>query len=339
MVGGDVGQVALVLLELERVDLQHVRADLVEHLDVVRHHDRRHVGERAQVVHHPLDVARVEVVGRLVEQQDVGLHEHRARQRELHAPTARQAAHLLGQRGGGHLLIVNGEADREQLLLGHLLGDAVLLQAGVLDDEVEHRELREQHARAVGAFALHVRLDKHRAQLRGGREALDLLVGDGAHQGGLARVVAPAEAVAVATLELELRLVEQHLVAVRERELAVAQLLGVVSLLLGLLDVNVDRALVQEGLGEGLGVLELNDGGVRREGGVPLGDVEDLHVEKRVRHARNVAEHVRVGALARALSRVGEHLLALDALPDRVLLGGALELVVSLLRDIARLGV
>jgi len=38
-----VAEVSLEELELEVVDLQHVRADLVEHLDVVRDDDRRHL--------------------------------------------------------------------------------------------------------------------------------------------------------------------------------------------------------------------------------------------------------------------------------------------------------
>eukprot|EP00965_Chrysotila_dentata_P052440 1739618-Pleurochrysis_carterae.AAC.2 len=36
----------------------------------------------------------VEVVGRLVEEQNVGAHQHRAHERQLHAPAARQPTHL-----------------------------------------------------------------------------------------------------------------------------------------------------------------------------------------------------------------------------------------------------
>mmetsp|Transcript_32278 Transcript_32278/g.84629 ORF Transcript_32278/g.84629 Transcript_32278/m.84629 type:complete len:378 (+) Transcript_32278:684-1817(+) len=143
---GDVREVALVLLELEVVDLEDVRADLIEHLDVVRDDDRGHRREASQVVDDPLDVARVEVVGRLVEQQDVRLHQHRARERDLHAPATRETADELLERGGGERAVgvghvVHREADREQLLARHLLGDAVVLEPGVVGDEVEHGEL------------------------------------------------------------------------------------------------------------------------------------------------------------------------------------------------------
>jgi hypothetical protein len=75
-------------------------------------------------------------------------------------------------------------------------------------------------------------LHEHRPELGGGGEAVHLLVRDGAHERRLARVVPAEQAVLVPALELELGVVQQNLAAVREGELAVAQLLGVVLVLL-----------------------------------------------------------------------------------------------------------
>mmetsp|Transcript_15670 Transcript_15670/g.31651 ORF Transcript_15670/g.31651 Transcript_15670/m.31651 type:complete len:513 (-) Transcript_15670:724-2262(-) len=335
VLGRDLGQVALKEVELELVDLQHVRAHLVEDLDVVRHDDRSHVRKGCQIIDDPLDVARVEVVSWLVEQQDVGLHQHRTHQRELHAPAAREASDLLRERGGCHVAVVDVETDGEQLLLRHLGGDAVALEALVVDHELEHRHL--------GQVALHVGLDKHGAQLGRWREAFDLLVGDGAHQRGLARVVAAAEAVAVAALELELRLVEQHLVAVRERELAVAQLLGVIGLFLLLLDLHVLGALLEQAGDDLVGlVVRRRQDGLERGG--PLLGLEILEVKHRERHRRDVSSHRGREALdfagqhGDAFER-GEHLRELDALPDGRLVRGAAQLLVRLTANVPALGV
>mmetsp|Transcript_18011 Transcript_18011/g.45157 ORF Transcript_18011/g.45157 Transcript_18011/m.45157 type:complete len:595 (-) Transcript_18011:110-1894(-) len=302
----------------------------------MRDDDRGDVRERGEVVDDPLDVARVEVVGRLVEEQDVRLKQHGAHEGELHAPAAREAAHLLRERGGRHGAVVLGEADREQLLARHLRRDAQALEPLVVDDEVEHGHL--------GQLALHVRLHVHGAQLGRGREALDLLVGDGAHERGLARVVAPAEAVAVAALELELGLVEQHLVAVRERELAVAQLLRVVRLLLLLLDLHLLRARLQQARDHLVRVVEARVVEDRLERRDPVLGLQVLQVQHRERQLRRVRRHrVRQALdLARQPGEVLErrkHLGELDALPHGGLARGARELLVRLAAHVAALGV
>ena len=62
----ELGQVALVRLELEAVHPDDVGADVVEEALVVRDHDGGHVLERVEVLLDPRDVGNVEVVGRLV---------------------------------------------------------------------------------------------------------------------------------------------------------------------------------------------------------------------------------------------------------------------------------
>mmetsp|Transcript_7992 Transcript_7992/g.22466 ORF Transcript_7992/g.22466 Transcript_7992/m.22466 type:complete len:320 (-) Transcript_7992:515-1474(-) len=92
-----------------------------------------------------------------------------------------------------------------------------------------------------------VGLHKHRLDLVRGREALELPVADGPHERRLAAVVASQQAVLVASLQFHLRVVEQDLRTVGERERAVAELLGVVVFFLLLLDDGEGAGRLQSG--------------------------------------------------------------------------------------------
>mmetsp|Transcript_14411 Transcript_14411/g.33641 ORF Transcript_14411/g.33641 Transcript_14411/m.33641 type:complete len:660 (-) Transcript_14411:30-2009(-) len=231
-------------------------AALVEQAGVVRHDDGGHVGERVEVVLDPGNVEHVQMVGRLVEQQNVGVLQHGAGQRELHAPATGEggdgvAEHLVGEAHGLH--------DAGDLLAG----GAALLDALVSEHVLEADEL--------GHLALNISLDEDRAQLGGRGESLDLAVGDGAQQGGLAGVVATEQTVAETAAELEAGVVQEDLGAVGKSELAVAQLLGVLSLV-----GRVDRGLVLGNLGEhrsggGLGLIgrDVRGGQVRDDSRLP----------------------------------------------------------------------
>mmetsp|Transcript_42409 Transcript_42409/g.82956 ORF Transcript_42409/g.82956 Transcript_42409/m.82956 type:complete len:387 (-) Transcript_42409:1245-2405(-) len=214
-------EVAAVVLELAVVlIMDDVRHDAVEEAAVVRHDHRRHLGQPTEVGLEPRDVLDVEMVGGLVEQQDVGLHEHGAAQRELHLPPARQAGDDVVDAGGRHLVLLEPklvELDAD-LSLGRL-GDHGL---DVLDDG------------HVLLPRLDVVLHVHRLEHVLGGEAVDLAVGDGTHQRRLAAAVVAAHAVALSALEMEARVVEQDLGSVPERELAVAQVLAVLVLVLDL---------------------------------------------------------------------------------------------------------
>lgn len=63
----------------------------------------------------------------------------------------------------------------------------------------------------LGLLGVDVVLHVHRLELVLGRELLDLAVGDGAHQGGLAAAVGAAQAVPLATLQVEHSIVQQDL--------------------------------------------------------------------------------------------------------------------------------
>ena len=88
------GEVAAVALQLAVLVVDDVRAHRLQEVAVVAHNHRRDARHRHEVVHEPLHVDDVQVVGRLVEQQDVGLLQDGARERELHLPAAGQRADL-----------------------------------------------------------------------------------------------------------------------------------------------------------------------------------------------------------------------------------------------------
>ena len=65
--------------------MDDVGADGIEELAGVRHEQHRLLPPE-QVVLEPQDRVKVEVVGGLVEQKQIGLHEQRTRQRHPHSP-------------------------------------------------------------------------------------------------------------------------------------------------------------------------------------------------------------------------------------------------------------
>ena len=83
--------VAGVRRELAAVDLDDLRDEAVQKLAIVgRHHERAF--ELAKEPLEPDDRLDVEVVGRLVEEERVGLHEQDARERDAHLPAAGELA-------------------------------------------------------------------------------------------------------------------------------------------------------------------------------------------------------------------------------------------------------
>ena len=74
-----------VVRERARVQVDDVGAHGVEKVARVRHHDHRAVPLQ-QLVLQPQHGVQVQVVGGLVQQQNVRLHEQRTRQRHAHAP-------------------------------------------------------------------------------------------------------------------------------------------------------------------------------------------------------------------------------------------------------------
>jgi hypothetical protein len=88
--------VAAVALDLPVLQMQRDVADGVEKFAVVRNHDQR-ARIAVQPVFEPDDRVEVQVVGRFVEQEQVGAAHQRLREIQAHAPTARKAAHGLAR--------------------------------------------------------------------------------------------------------------------------------------------------------------------------------------------------------------------------------------------------
>mmetsp|Transcript_65476 Transcript_65476/g.104264 ORF Transcript_65476/g.104264 Transcript_65476/m.104264 type:complete len:279 (-) Transcript_65476:592-1428(-) len=83
------GEVALVIHERLFIQMDNLRRHIVEKLAIMRD-DQQSAGKRLQVILQPDHRRKIQVVGRLVEQQHVRLHKQRASQTHSHSPAARQ---------------------------------------------------------------------------------------------------------------------------------------------------------------------------------------------------------------------------------------------------------
>jgi hypothetical protein len=158
------------------------------------------------------------VVGRLVEEEDISVLQNGSAERQFHLPSARQAGDVRMDAGGGAFVL--GKAELEKLLINLGLRD-LRAECAHIVDEIEVRQV-----------ALDIVLHVDCLELVRGREVLDLPIGDGAHERSLAASVVPAHTIPLAAFEMEARIVEENLGAVAQRELAVAQVLAVVVLVL-----------------------------------------------------------------------------------------------------------
>ena len=226
--------VADIHLDLAEVDVADVRADLIEEVAVMADDDDR-IGELQQEVLQPAHGLDVEVVGRLVQQQDVWIAEERLRQQDLDLLAAVHLAHELvlhvkadAQAGEDHLGVALGvpSVQLRELALQHAGALAVrigkvllrvelvlflhdLIQALVAhDDRLEHLVLVKlkvillEHGHALA---------RRDDDLAGGGLQI---AGEHLEEGGLARTVGADDAVAVAGCELDVDVFEQRLAAV-----------------------------------------------------------------------------------------------------------------------------
>mmetsp|Transcript_12146 Transcript_12146/g.21868 ORF Transcript_12146/g.21868 Transcript_12146/m.21868 type:complete len:547 (-) Transcript_12146:594-2234(-) len=275
-------QVALILLQLPGLIVENVGADVVQEARVVGDDHAGTAGEGGEVVLEPLHVGGVQMVGGLIQQQNVRSDHHRASERQLHLPPTRQTGDRLVQK-----LVI--KANRAQNLLR-------LLRVHPLQLRLLQRVL--QHAKIL-LLRVNVVLHVDRLQLRGRGEALELVIGNGAHEGRLAAAVVPAQAVPLPALHVQPRIVQQNLATVRQRKLAVAQILA----LLIVLHHNLLLRLLEGAL------LELDSHGLvlritHKSGKVGLNQLhprvllEDAHVDELARHS----DHKREGWLVHLLS-------------------------------------
>ena len=232
--------VARVHRDLAAVDLGDLRDDAVHEVAVVAGHQQRR-GLRLEERLEPDDRLDVQVVGRLVHQQDVGLAEDHARHGDAHLPPAAerpdvavdplvveaQAVEDLPR------LAFNRVAAKVVVLLLHLAEpgeDAVHVVGlrGVGHGVLQRLELVVQIAEAAAAGnhlvddgpARHLFdvlpevADRHPLRHRDVALVGLLLADDHPEQGGLAGAVGPDQADLLAGIELERRVDEQDLPAV-----------------------------------------------------------------------------------------------------------------------------
>ena len=66
--------------------MNDVRTDAIQETGIVGHNHGRHLRLGAEVFFQPGDILDVQVVRRLIEQENVSLHQDGAREGELHLP-------------------------------------------------------------------------------------------------------------------------------------------------------------------------------------------------------------------------------------------------------------
>ena len=264
--------------------LHHV----VEELAIVRDDDG---GARGvdQVLLEPADVLDVQMIGRLVQQEDIRVLKDGASQGQLHLPPARERGD-----GGLQLLLQEAEVDQLRVDVGALDGDAGILELllGPTDDGL------------FGIGRVEIMLDEDGLDLVLAGKALDLLVVDGAHEGGLARAVGAAETVALSALEPKMGLIQQDLGAVGQIEGTVAEILALLVILLGLVGVGgAGRGPLAQGVGDTASVGVPDDGGdvghrvLAPNGGIALLLVDELSGDGGdvLERGRELLDGVRVG--------------------------------------------
>ena len=222
--------VADVHLDLAVVDVHDVRADVVEKIAVMAHDE-----DGALVIHEkvlqPHHTRKVEVVGRLVEQDHVrvaeeslsqqhldldagvGVAHEISVQRHVHAETLEDAPGVaLGLPAAelGEFLLQLGGADPVRVVKVWLFIEGVLLLAAFVEAGIAHDDRVEHGIVVVEALVLlehrHAALGVEHDAAAGGLE----LAGENFDKGGLARAVGPDNAVAVARRELQIHAGEEH---------------------------------------------------------------------------------------------------------------------------------
>jgi hypothetical protein len=224
--------------------VDNVLDDVVQELGVVGDDDgcARRGGE---VVLEPLDVLDIQMVGGLVEEQNIGLLEHSTRKRELHLPSS-------GKGGDGTVVHVVGETELVESGLDFVLGNADANRLELLQGPGNNGLL------SVRGVEIVLNVDGLDLALLG--ETLDLLVVDSTHEGGLSGTVGSEETVTLTTLQTEMGLVKQNLGTVGQVECAVAEVLALLLIRLDNVGLHgLGQSLLAEVLGDVLSLLLANE--------------------------------------------------------------------------------
>ena len=230
---GEGGVAAAIDRQLPAIEMQDVIDGLVQQVAVVRDDDR---GARIalEIVVEPDRALDVEVVGRLVEQQQVGLREQHRGQRHAHPPAAgevgagpalrgRIEAEPVQDRGGAGRRRMRADIDEPRLDLGAPKAVGPLRfrhQARTFDIGGEDDGMQRLGA---GRRLLRHRADAHALGHRDRARIHRPLAEDRLEQGGLAGPVAADETDAGAIGDREARAVEDQALADAEGEVVDAE--------------------------------------------------------------------------------------------------------------------
>ena len=223
--------VAHIHLDMAVVHVHDVGADGVQEVTVMAHHKDQALAVHQEILQ-PLDGLNVQMVGGLVQQDDVRLAEQRLGQQHLHLFLGGQAGHFAVQNIVGEAKALNEPghvgfglpaahfgkfglqlAGLHTVLVGEVLFfiEGILLLHHVIEALVAHHH-RVQHG--VGVILEMVLLQNGHPLFLGdddlARGGLQI-PGEDAEEGGLASAVGADDAVAVAGNELQLHVLEQGL--------------------------------------------------------------------------------------------------------------------------------
>ena len=225
--------VAHIHLDMAVVHVHDVGADGVQEVTVMAHHKDQALAVHQEVLK-PLDSLNVQMVGRLVQQDDVRLAEQCLGQQHLHLFLGGQAGHFAVQNIVGEAKALNEPghvgfglpaahfgkfslqlAGLHAVLVGEVLFfiEGVLLLHHIVKPLVAHHH-RIQHG--VGVILEVVLLQNGHPLFLGNNDLAGgglQIPGEDAEEGGLAGAVGADDAVAVAGNELQLHVLEQGLAA------------------------------------------------------------------------------------------------------------------------------
>mmetsp|Transcript_13608 Transcript_13608/g.19363 ORF Transcript_13608/g.19363 Transcript_13608/m.19363 type:complete len:242 (-) Transcript_13608:237-962(-) len=123
-------EVTLVRMQLQVLNLHNVGTAVVKETRVVRNHDTSNVGERVDVLLHPGNIDNIEMVGRFIEKQNIGLLKHSTSKGKLHTPSTGESGHSVIGLG----LSIRNETDSGKHFPHLLPGTSKLLDLLINED-------------------------------------------------------------------------------------------------------------------------------------------------------------------------------------------------------------
>mmetsp|Transcript_5911 Transcript_5911/g.13185 ORF Transcript_5911/g.13185 Transcript_5911/m.13185 type:complete len:400 (-) Transcript_5911:1045-2244(-) len=232
---------ALERLQLPVLEIDDVGAHLVQERAEVRGADDA-ARKRLQPVLEPLDVVHIQVTCGLVKHEHIRIHQLRSTELHLHLPASRVGGNWKIQVCCAIWPAWVAEACLLHQLSHLLLRDLSIHLVDVVAGELHPPPARLVHAQDGEAIILNphlhildLMLNEDTLQLITLREALQLLIGNGAHQCRLAALVWAKQAIEAVTLQVHLRIPEERQCAVGQRKGALVEVHALVILLLDLL--------------------------------------------------------------------------------------------------------